>query len=166
MKVFTALIFALAIALSESKSNVTKKGSSLNVPNESSTVKSEMQPNPRPIVESDVFFISDVSENEEMSSRAKGRNRTRHRIKNNKRKQSAVREAVQVAAIQGLAAMIDLYEKKEPEMLKRGAFVYCLNNQSNFLIIIFFRRLSPGQSPRFSIIRIQRSNLQHIRERS
>ena len=121
MKVLAALIFALAIALSESTSNATKNGSSMNVSNESSTVKSEMQANPRPFAESDVFFISDISGQEELSSRAKGRNRTKHKNKHGKRKNSAVREAVQVAAIQGLAAMIDLYEKKEPAMLKRGS---------------------------------------------
>lgn len=42
------------------------------------------------------------------------------RTKNQKRKNSTLNEAIQVASLQGLNAMIDLYERKEPEILRKG----------------------------------------------
>lgn len=40
--------------------------------------------------------------------------------KNKKRKNSALNAAIQAAAEQGLNAMIDLYERVEPEILRKG----------------------------------------------
>lgn len=42
------------------------------------------------------------------------------KLKNKRRKNSALYEAIQSASFQGLQAMIDLYERKEPEILRKG----------------------------------------------
>jgi hypothetical protein len=44
----------------------------------------------------------------------------RNKNKKKKNKNSAFNDAVQVAALEGLNAMIELYERKEPEMIKKG----------------------------------------------
>lgn len=45
----------------------------------------------------------------------------RIKLKNQKRrKNSAISEAIKLASIQGFNAMIDLYDRKEPEILRKG----------------------------------------------
>lgn len=45
----------------------------------------------------------------------------RIKLKNNKRrKNSAISEAIKLASLQGFNAMIDLYDRKEPEILRKG----------------------------------------------
>lgn len=41
----------------------------------------------------------------------------------NRGKNSTLREALRLASLQGLDAMIDLYEREEPEILKKGQLI-------------------------------------------
>lgn len=80
---------------------------------------------PEPIlIESSVYYVAKIDNQEARTSRknisvanVKG---DAARIKNHKRKNSTLNEAIQVASLQGLNAMIDLYERKEPEILRKG----------------------------------------------
>lgn len=44
--------------------------------------------------------------------------------KSNKRRVSAMRNAVRTAAREGLAAMRELYDVKEPRLIKKGFLIY------------------------------------------
>lgn len=76
--------------------------------------------------ESDIYYVLPMNINDEARKTNKDITAAlkattgKKRNKNKKRKNTALNEAVQTAALQGLNAMIDLYEKKEPEMLKKG----------------------------------------------
>lgn len=78
--------------------------------------------------ESDIYYILPLNINDEARKTNKDITaspeattaKSKKKNKNKKRKNTALNEAVQTAALQGLNAMIDLYEKKEPEMLKKG----------------------------------------------
>lgn len=76
---------------------------------------------PEPNLESSIYYINSPFEDQEartnrnISANAKGA-----KLQNKKRKNSAIDEAIQLASIQGLNAMIDLYERKEPEILRKG----------------------------------------------
>jgi hypothetical protein len=79
---------------------------------------------PEPLTESSVYYVGQIDDQE---ARTSGRNITAAigkgdaaRTKNQKRKNSTLNEAIQVASLQGLNAMIDLYERKEPEILRKG----------------------------------------------
>lgn len=51
----------------------------------------------------------------------------RIKLKNYKRrKNSAISEAIKLASIQGFNAMIDLYDRKEPEILRKGQSRHCM----------------------------------------
>lgn len=86
---------------------------------------------PEPITESKVFYISTLSvdlqshdqeartNRKNISAIVKG-NASLTKLKNKRRKNSTLNEAIQLASVQGLNAMIDLYERKEPEILRKG----------------------------------------------
>lgn len=87
-------------------------------------------------MESNIYYILPLDEDAE-ARRASNKNisavsettaQTKKKNKNKKRKNSAFNEAVQVATLQGLNAMIDLYERKEPELLRKGQIYlhFCL----------------------------------------
>jgi hypothetical protein len=74
---------------------------------------------PEPIqAESDVYYIAPLDDQEarmgqsNISATGKGKNR--------RRKNSTLSEAIRLASLQGFDAMIDLYERKEPEILRKG----------------------------------------------
>lgn len=80
-------------------------------------------------MESNIYYILPLDE-DDGARRASNKNisalsdtttaKTKKKNKNKKRKNSAFNDAVQVATLQGLNAMIDLYERKEPELLRKG----------------------------------------------
>lgn len=84
-------------------------------------------------MESNIYYILPLNEDDEArrvgnknisalpeTATTTAKSKTKKRNKNKKRKNSAFNDAVQVAALQGLNAMIDLYERKEPEILRKG----------------------------------------------
>lgn len=86
---------------------------------------------PEPISESNVYYIStlpDYSQSEDQEARTNRKNisaivhgnASPAKLKNKRRKNSTLNEAIQLASVQGLNAMIDLYERKEPEILRKG----------------------------------------------
>lgn len=79
---------------------------------------------PEPMRESKIFYISQ-SEYQEARTNRKNISAIAAapaRLKN-RRKNSTLNEAIQMASRQGLNAMIDLYERKEPEILRKGQSV-------------------------------------------
>lgn len=107
------IIFAILVAIS--------------VPIWCDDVNDEISKDDESSLESNIYYILPLSENDE--ARRAGNNnisaiseKTKKRNKNKKRKNSAFNDAVQVATLQGLNAMIDLYERKEPELLRKGQF--------------------------------------------
>lgn len=103
------VVFALVIAIAVRASGL----------NDSIVATTEL---PEPMKESNIFYISSLEDEE---ARASLRNAsTQHAAKpmriKNRRKNSAFNEAVRVASLQGFNAMIDLYERKEPEILRKG----------------------------------------------
>jgi hypothetical protein len=80
---------------------------------------------PEPIrSESNVYYIAPLLEDQEartsqtnISAIAVGKG---EKLKNKRRKNSTLNEAIQLASLQGFNAMIDLYERKEPEILRKG----------------------------------------------
>lgn len=78
--------------------------------------------------ESDIYYILPLNTNDDARNPNKDiaalpeatTTASKKRNKNKKRKNTAFNEAVQTAALQGLNAMIELYEKKEPELLRKG----------------------------------------------
>lgn len=78
--------------------------------------------------ESDIYYILPLdandearkSNNKDIAALPEATAASKKRNKNKKRKNTAFNEAVQKAALQGLNAMIDLYEHKEPELLEKG----------------------------------------------
>ena len=78
-------------------------------------------PKPLTEIESEIHYISvmdNIYDDQEGRNINKNISETSHRVKT--KKPSALHEAVQVASLEGLAAMIDLYEHKEPDIYKRG----------------------------------------------
>jgi hypothetical protein len=79
---------------------------------------------PEPLTESNIYFVGPVDDQEERVSRKNITSAIGQgdavRTKNQKRKNSTFYEAIRVASLQGLNAMIDLYERKEPEILRKG----------------------------------------------
>lgn len=90
---------------------------------------------PETSTESSVYYISHLEEyhQEERSNRQNfsliATNNTnnatiypeaRIKLKNQRRKNTAISEAIKLASIQGFNAMIDLYDRKEPEILRKG----------------------------------------------
>lgn len=80
-------------------------------------------------MESNIYYVLPLHEDDE-ARKAGNKNisalpeatKTKKQNKNKKKKKknSAFNDAVQVATLQGLNAMIELYERKEPEMIKKG----------------------------------------------
>lgn len=95
---------------------------------------------PEPSTESSVYYINNLDEHQQQQEERSNRqnisiissnltnvnaNSTAHaeariKLKNQKRKNAAISEAVKLASIQGFNAMIDLYDRKEPEILRKG----------------------------------------------
>lgn len=86
----------------------------------------EMTELPEPLTESKIIYINSTLGVPEARTSLKNvsaisvKDATTARTKNTKRKNSTLNEAIQVASLQGLNAMIDLYERKEPEILRKG----------------------------------------------
>ncbi|CRL03887.1 CLUMA_CG017011, isoform A [Clunio marinus] len=80
---------------------------------------------PKPLIDSNIYYISVVDDQEARSSRknVSASNVTASKLKNKKRKNSSFNEAIRIASLQGFNAMIDLYERKEPEILRKGEFL-------------------------------------------
>ena len=85
---------------------------------------------PEPLTESSIYYISqlDAQHFDDQEARTSRKNISAAvadatKNKNQKRKNAALNEAVRVASIQGLNAMIDLYERKEPEILRKGQHI-------------------------------------------
>lgn len=76
---------------------------------------------PGPMNESNIFYINSLDDqeartsNKNVSALHKMPSRAKNRIKN-----STFNDAVRAASLQGFKAMIDLYERKEPEILRKG----------------------------------------------
>ena len=79
---------------------------------------------PEPLTESTIYYVGQLEDQEGRISRknitAAIEKSDAARTKNQKRTNSTLNEAIRVASIQGLNAMIDLYERKEPEILRKG----------------------------------------------
>lgn len=78
--------------------------------------------------ESNIFYILPLNANDEARKTNKDISAlpeatttvNKKKNKNKKRKNTVFNEALRTAALQGLNAMIDLYERKEPELLRKG----------------------------------------------
>lgn len=66
------------------------------------------------------FYISETVRNEPAHER-------------NSKKSNIFRSALRVAARQGLEAMVELYDKKEPNLIKKGQFHVSKENQFDFI---------------------------------
>lgn len=115
----TSFVFVIAIAAV----------ASLAIENENENESIETTELPEPIHESNIFYISQLDmQLDDQEGRTSGKNISAidtvapTRIKNRK-KNSTVREAVRIASLQGFNAMIDLYERKEPEILRKGQLI-------------------------------------------
>lgn len=95
---------------------------------------------PEPISESDVFYISTLaldlqSDDQEARTNRKNisaiviGNASPAKLKNKRRKNSTLNQAIQLASVQGLNAMFDLYERKEPEILRKGQSIKLKHKQ-------------------------------------
>lgn len=111
MKTSFVLLIAIAVA----------RASPIDNESETAVEKTEL---PEPLNDSNVYNVGKLADQE---ARTNGRNISAAiekgdaaRTKNKKRKNSTLSEAIQVASLQGLNAMIDLYERKEPEILRKG----------------------------------------------
>lgn len=74
---------------------------------------------PSPITASNIYYITRIDQEARMSLKNISAIDEASRLKN-RGKNSTLREALRVASLQGLDAMIDLYERKEPEILRKG----------------------------------------------
>lgn len=80
---------------------------------------------PEPFHESNIYFIN-LFEDQEARTNSKNisaivkTGAAPSRLKNQRRKNSTLGEAIRIASLQGFNAMIDLYERKEPEILRKG----------------------------------------------
>ena len=110
MKTSFLLLIAIAVA---------RASSSVNKPYVVETTELA-----EPLTESSVYYVGQLEDQEARIGRknvtAAIEKGDAARTKNQKRKNSTLNEAIRVASIQGLNAMIDLYERKEPEILRKG----------------------------------------------
>lgn len=74
---------------------------------------------PSPIKASNIYYITRIDQEARMSLKNISAIDEVPKLKNHG-KNSSLREALRMASIQGLDAMIDLYERKEPEILRKG----------------------------------------------
>lgn len=75
---------------------------------------------PSPIPASKVFYITRINQEARTSLKNISAIDEAPRLKNSHKNKTSLREALRVASIQGFDAMIDLYERKEPEILRKG----------------------------------------------
>lgn len=76
---------------------------------------------PQPINESKIYFVRREQQLDDQEARAKRKNITAAPARSkNRKKNSPLNEAIRAASLQGFNAMIDLYERKEPEILRKG----------------------------------------------
>lgn len=76
---------------------------------------------PEPMSESNIYYINSL---DDQDARTSVKNMSALRAvpsgTKNRKKNTTFNEAVRVASLQGFNAMIDLYERKEPEILRKG----------------------------------------------
>jgi len=106
------------------------------------------------VPESNIYYISPLEAFDDQEARRTNKNISAIaddggalKNKNKKRKNSALNEAVQVASLQGLAAMVDLYERQEPEILRKGRHQASSCDLNSYILIsslsfMFCRRIS------------------------
>lgn len=75
---------------------------------------------PSPITASNIYYIARIDQEARMSLKNISAIDEAPRLKNSNKNKTSLREALRVASIQGFDAMIDLYERKEPEILRKG----------------------------------------------
>lgn len=75
---------------------------------------------PSPITASNIYYITRIDQEARMSLKNISAIDEAPRLKNGGKNKTSLREALRVASIQGFDAMIDLYERKEPEILRKG----------------------------------------------
>lgn len=104
----------LLIAITVARASVDVKDTAVN----------ETTEFPEPLDDSSVYYVGQFDDQEARVSRknvtAAIQKGDAARTKNQKRKNSTLSAAIQAASLQGLNAMIDLYERKEPEILRKG----------------------------------------------
>lgn len=78
---------------------------------------------PTPLDESKIYYVRMDQQYDDQEARVKSKNISAlaapARVKKIK-KNSTINEAIRAASLQGFNAMIDLYERKEPEILRKG----------------------------------------------
>lgn len=72
---------------------------------------------PEPVTESNIYYITSSDHQE---SRTSHKNISAITFSDASPKNHRRKNAVQIATLQGLNAMIDLYERKEPEIFRKG----------------------------------------------
>lgn len=75
---------------------------------------------PSPIMASNIYYISRLDQEARMALKNISAIDEAPRLKNRGKNATTFREALRAASIQGFDAMIDLYERKEPEILRKG----------------------------------------------
>lgn len=114
--VFAVIVIIVCSALCEELNTTESEIENSKIVNEEPVTEN------REIEDSSVIYISPVDDKIDSAvlENSSTQNVTSLRKRNKNKKKSAMRQAVQVAALSGLSAMIDLYERKEPEIYKKG----------------------------------------------
>lgn len=114
--VFAVIVIIVCSALCEELNTTESEIENSKIVNEEPVTEN------REIEDSSVIYISPVDDKIDSAvlENSSTHNVTSLRKRNKNKKKSAMRQAVQVAALSGLSAMIDLYERKEPEIYKKG----------------------------------------------
>lgn len=114
--VFAVIVIIVCSALCEELNTTESEIENSKIVNEEPVTEN------REIEDSSVIYISPVDDKIDSTvlENSSTQNVTSLRKRNKNKKKSAMRQAVQVAALSGLSAMIDLYERKEPEIYKKG----------------------------------------------
>lgn len=125
LRMRTVIILMILITLSSESHNETLANDTSNS-NSNEDVTTTTEENDYD--DSNVHYIHSIDDDDSSVSftehgRKNERNGTvaKKRSKNKYRKHPGLRQAVKDAALQGLSAMIDLYERREPEIYKKGS---------------------------------------------
>lgn len=115
---------------------------------------------PEPLGESDIYYISAFVDQEGRTNRKNisAIDASRQRLKNKTRKNSTLSAAIEAASLQGLHAMIDLYERKEPEILRKGQKTHPKHCNLQILTVKHSRRISRRQPSGHKAEPVQRTN--------
>jgi hypothetical protein len=123
LRMRTVIILMILITLSSESLNETSANDTRNSTEDVTTAEGKDDYD-----ESNIYYIHAIDDDEsEISLAEHGRKSERNetvakkRSKNKYRKNPGLRQAVQDAAQKGLSAMIDLYERKEPEIYRKGS---------------------------------------------